>query len=95
MKLPNNGGGRVPTDCLLLPNKAFSSGIRLQLLELLPMGHFRNPQTTQVGAKTIGFFLQTDSKGPRLKTAPTQLIERGDMEPVPTQSLHHYVVAFW
>lgn len=47
---------------LLLPNEASNSGVGLQLIELLAKGVLWNPQTTQVFAKTIGSFPQTDSK---------------------------------
>ena len=38
MKLPNNGGDRVPTGHLLSPNKAYSAGIGLFIMELLAKG---------------------------------------------------------
>ena len=48
-----------------------------------PKEPHRNPQTTQAVAKAIGRSLQTDCKA-SLMAAPTQLIEHGEVELVPT-----------
>lgn len=49
-------------------------------------------QTTQAVFETLGCSLQTDSNALLLKVTPTQLIERGKVELVATQSLHLYVL---
>lgn len=50
------------------------------------MGIPNNP----VFVKTVSS--QTDSKSPLLKATPVQLTEHGEVELVPTQSLHSYML---
>lgn len=57
-------------------------------LSCWPTGPYCNPKPTQAVAKTIGRYLQTDSKSLLLKTTPAQLTEHGNVKLVPTESLH-------
>ena len=56
------------------------------------MSH-ENPHTTQAVNDTKGCSPKTETKVPLLNTTPTQLIEHGKLELVPTQSLHFYILA--
>lgn len=58
-------------------------------LGYMPKGCHGNPQIRQVIINAIGSCLQTDSKNPLLKTAPTQLMNMGGQadsytEPLPS-----------
>jgi hypothetical protein len=55
------------------------------------MGKLR--QTTQAAAKRISCSAETDSKVPLLEATLTQLIEYKEVELVPTQNLHSYILA--
>ena len=75
------------------------SQVRLPVVELeciqLSCGPRRcqsNSPKTQAAAKTKGGSLQTDSGTLLLRTIHTELIENGEVELVPTWSLHPYVL---
>lgn len=72
-KSSNNWGDEVPTDHLLSPNEASSTG--LHSIRLLARGSHGNPPNTQALTKTIVCSPQTDSKLLFLKTALIQLID--------------------
>ena len=81
MKSPNNGRDRDTTEHLLSPNEASSTG--LDLIESLSPNNSGRCQDCSP---------QTDSKSPLLKTVSTQLTEHGEVELVPTYSLHPYIL---
>ena len=78
-----NGGYEISSSHLLLP-EAFSDGNGLHSTELLAQGSHGNPQTTQTVLKMKFCSPKTDSKSLLVITAPTLLIEQGEVELVPT-----------
>lgn len=91
MKLKNRGR-RVSTGHLLSPKQSSSTRMGLHLIELLAKGVPRDQQPRLLPRLQVDF--PTVGKAPLLKTTPTQLTEHGEVELVPTQSLHPIVQVF-
>ena len=85
MKSPNSGGRQSPNSChLLSPNEASNTRIWLHLIELLAKGAQQEHSNKPAFCKTISCSPQTDHKALLLKATPTQLIEHGELDLVPT-----------
>ena len=78
----NNGGDGVPIGHLLSPNKVSNNRIKLYPTELCTKGvSWKFTTTTN---KTIGCFLQTDSKTPVLQSILIKLKEHAEVELIST-----------
>ena len=78
--------GQTTNWLILSSNEASGSEIGLHLMGLL----FRAPGKSPINpdyCQYIHWSRQTENKTSLLKTTPTQLIEVGDAQPVPTQCL--------
>lgn len=73
---------------LVIIMKLLVLGIGYISLNCWPKRSNRNSQTTHAVVRTIGCSPQTYDKAPLLKITHTQLTEHGEVELVPTQSLH-------
>lgn len=86
MKSPNNERDGVLTGQMLPLKEALSAGTGLYPMELLAIA------VPRAVTKWKDCSPQTDSKHPRQKTIPTQLIDRGEVELLPTSNLHVYIL---
>jgi hypothetical protein len=78
----NNVGDRSPISHLLSPNKVSNNRIKLYPTELFTKGvSWKFTTTTN---KTIGCFLQTDSKTPVLQSILIKLKEHAEVELIST-----------
>ena len=88
MNSPNNGRDRVPSGYLLSPSEVFSTRINLYLIEAWAHGN------CQISLLSRHCPPQTDGEAPLLKITTTQLRELGQVQLVPTESFHTYVLVF-
>lgn len=78
------GGGSAPTRYLSPSNEISNARSGFCLIESLAKGALWIPSNNSGYHQAVVCSPQTDGKDPLLKTAPTHLIEHGEVELVPT-----------